>query len=530
MTNINFPISPNVNDEYTFNGKTWMWNGTGWVILGSGADISGTGVVGQVAEFITNTKTLQAAKIIGPAANIITITNAAPATLALAISDGKTLTLTATDDFNLTVPASLTVAGLGIANVFTAGQTINVNSTTGLKVEQTGVKSDVLVVDTTNGAIGMGGDLTFSPSKGFIVQDTSGTRSMRISIAYNSAGSDGTYIGFTPSVTNQHAGFELYPSGTNTKSLLFMYGKGLPNSLTFMRFAISVGNYSDVYFSQSAAGTGYGVGNYVFTIPSAWKSFIIRAHADQIFNITEWQSSSGTILANIEPDGEFVLPQDSKAFWLGAGRDMSLYYDGTSGYIKTSDVAASDLHITTGAAKTVVLDTSVYDDLQFQVSNAKVTPNNLLPSWEVFTANTSEYAFAIDEEVDTQANELPHWWKEGTAGHAHLHITTKGVPAEEQKAQFTVTFAYADTNEVWVEAPLTAELTIPISTTALTNFYLDLGDLTLTNYLVGAQIRCRIKRVAKTAGGTEYAGDIYITQCGVHLEKTRMGSRAELTS
>ena len=33
MTNINFPISPNVNDEYTFNGKTWMWNGTGWVIL-----------------------------------------------------------------------------------------------------------------------------------------------------------------------------------------------------------------------------------------------------------------------------------------------------------------------------------------------------------------------------------------------------------------------------------------------------------------------------------------------------------------
>ena len=198
--------------------------------------------------------------------------------------------------------------------------------------------------------------------------------------------------------------------------------------------------------------------------------------------------------------------------------------------IKTDTTAPTDLTITTGAAKTPVLTTSVYDDLPFQVSNAKVTPNNLLPSWETFTANTSEYAFSVNDEVDTQANELPHWWKEGTTGNAHLHITTKAVPAQEQKAQFTVTFAYADTNEVWVEAPLTAELTIPISTTALTNFYLDLGDLTLTNYLVGAQIRCRVKRVAKTAGGTEYVGDIFITQAGIHLEKTRLGSRAELIS
>jgi len=198
--------------------------------------------------------------------------------------------------------------------------------------------------------------------------------------------------------------------------------------------------------------------------------------------------------------------------------------------IKTDTTAPTDLTITTGAAKTLVLGTSVFDDLQFQVSYAKTNPANVAPSWETFTATTSEYAFSIDDEVDTAANELPHWWKEGTVGNAHLHITTKGVPAQEQKAQFTVTFAYADTNEVWVEQALTAELTIPISTTALTNFYLDLGDLTFTNYLIGAQVKCRIKRVAKTAGGTEYVGDIFITQVGIHLEKIRIGSRAELTS
>ena len=200
-----------------------------------------------------------------------------------------------------------------------------------------------------------------------------------------------------------------------------------------------------------------------------------------------------------------------------------------SSAIKTDTTAVNDLTITTGAAKTLVLVTSVYDDLQFQVAYAKTNPANVAPSWETFTATTSEYAFSVDDEVDTAANELPHWWKEGTAGNAHLHITTKGVPAQEQKAQFTVTFAYAYTNEVWVEQALTAELTIPISTTALTNFYLDLGDLTFTNYLIGTQVKCRIKRVAKTAGGTEYAGDIFITQVGIHLSKDTMGSRAETT-
>jgi hypothetical protein len=90
----------------------------------SGGDISGTGVVGQVAEFVTNTKTLQAAKLIGPASNILTITNGAASTLALAITSTKTLTLTSTNDYNLTIPATGTAALLGTANIFTTTQTI----------------------------------------------------------------------------------------------------------------------------------------------------------------------------------------------------------------------------------------------------------------------------------------------------------------------------------------------------------------------------------------------------------------------
>jgi hypothetical protein len=90
--------------------------------------VGGIGIIGQVAEFVENTKTLQAAKLIGPTVNILTITNAAAATLGLAITAGKTLTLTSTDDYNLTIPASGTVALLGTANVFTAAQTIQASS------------------------------------------------------------------------------------------------------------------------------------------------------------------------------------------------------------------------------------------------------------------------------------------------------------------------------------------------------------------------------------------------------------------
>jgi hypothetical protein len=35
MPNINFPTSPALNEQYSFQGKTWTWNGVAWVILSS---------------------------------------------------------------------------------------------------------------------------------------------------------------------------------------------------------------------------------------------------------------------------------------------------------------------------------------------------------------------------------------------------------------------------------------------------------------------------------------------------------------
>lgn len=73
-----------------------------------------------------------------------------------AVTNTKTLTLTSTGDFNLTVPATGTAALLATANVFTAIQKINVNNALALLVEQDGVKDNTFIVDTANGRVGVG--------------------------------------------------------------------------------------------------------------------------------------------------------------------------------------------------------------------------------------------------------------------------------------------------------------------------------------------------------------------------------------
>ena len=195
----------------------------------------------------------------------------------------------------------------------------------------------------------------------------------------------------------------------------------------------------------------------------------------------------------------------------------------------TGLVAPTDLYIACGAEKTVVLSSVVYSDIQFPIQTGKVPAVNF-PTWETFTTNTKSYAFDVDDYIDLQAEELIHEWKQGTNGNIHIHFSIKTAQSTgtDRFAKFSVWIAYADTDETWVEqAVMSEEKTIPTGSGALKNFYLAIGDATLANYLIGAQIKARVKRIAAT-GGTEYADDVYITQVGMHVAKDTMGSRALL--
>jgi len=207
-----------------------------------------------------------------------------------------------------------------------------------------------------------------------------------------------------------------------------------------------------------------------------------------------------------------------------------VYLEDTSTYL---DNNSGDIDVYTAANKTIELQTVVYDDVQFPTGSGKVPASNA-PHWQALTTNTSSYAFIVDDYIDLQCAELPHWWKQGTNGDVHLHLTihTLQNSGGNQYAKFTVWIAYVDTNEVWVEqAAITKEITIANNTAANTALYLDMGDATLTNYLIGGQVKVRVKRIAATTGD-EYGtgltdGDIYITQVGMHLQKDTLGSRQE---
>jgi hypothetical protein len=46
MALINFPSSPSLNDEYSFEGRTWVWNGSGWEVKAFVAPAGATGATG----------------------------------------------------------------------------------------------------------------------------------------------------------------------------------------------------------------------------------------------------------------------------------------------------------------------------------------------------------------------------------------------------------------------------------------------------------------------------------------------------
>jgi hypothetical protein len=254
-----------------------------------------------------------------------------------------------------------------------------------------------------------------------------------------------------------------------------------------------------------------------------------------LFN-TATAGTTGTTLRTpttkwiINGAGNFYNSSDTYKIILGAGDDMSIIYDGTKGIIDTSLVTASDLQISCGTDKTIVLNESVWDDLQFLISGGKIPPSNY-PDWDTsFTTNTGEYKFEVNDYIDLAGNEMPHTYKQGTTIKPHLHLALDGANSSgsDQYAKFTLYIAYADANEVWTETSKTAEITIPTGTADLTHLFLDMGDLTFTNQLIGCQIKLRLKRIAAT-GGTEYPNHIFVTQVGIHHEIDTMGSRGVAT-
>lgn len=58
MPAIDFPASPSLNDEYTFEGRTWFWNGTGWGVKAFATGALGLRGGGSDLVFFENDQTV----------------------------------------------------------------------------------------------------------------------------------------------------------------------------------------------------------------------------------------------------------------------------------------------------------------------------------------------------------------------------------------------------------------------------------------------------------------------------------------
>lgn len=299
---------------------------------------------------------------------------------------------------------------------------------------------------------------------------------------------------------------------------------------------LTTGSYNtalgfNALYSQNTTLNSIGIGAYAGKYETAGNKLYI----DSLDRSTEAAGKTNSIIygvmdatvtnQNLYVNAHLHTMSDSLYHYFGGGDDMSIYYNGTNGYINTSLVAASDLYVSCGTDKTLVLTESVWEDIQFAVSTGKVPAANY-PDYDTFTTNTKEYKFDVDDYIDLAANECPHWWKEGTTVYPHLHTTLNGANStgSNRYVKFTLYIAYAKDNAVWTETTSTVEITIPTGTADMTNLFGTGTSVSLAGQTIGTQIKVRVKRIAATAG-TEYANHIFVTQCGIHAEKDTMGSR-----
>ena len=169
---------------------------------------------------------------------------------------------------------------------------------------------------------------------------------------------------------------------------------------------------------------------------------------------------------------------------------------------------------------------TVFNDIQFSLSTAKVPAANF-PSWDSFTGNLSKFTFAVNDFVDLEAKETIHGYKEGTNLHVHVHIYTNGIDGTARTVKYQVEYTITNPDAVASAATISIQATIPASTADLTHTVIDLGDITGTSILHGADISLQFKRIAKDSG-VDPTNNPFVSMVGIHVEDDMVGSRQEL--
>ena len=232
-------------------------------------------------------------------------------------------------------------------------------------------------------------------------------------------------------------------------------------------------------------------------------------------------------LANVK------LTADNRKLLFGTGDDLSIYYDGTDGYIKTDEVAASDLHLTTGAAKTLVLDTPVYNDLN--IGALVLQTGGTLPGIVQILDNDGDATgiytrgFSVDEQ-GSGVMEIPHDYKEGTDIVFHIHWGGNDAPTGTDYVVWKVVYSISRDGNTFPDSISVSSLEIAYDT-QYEWLRTDIGTITGStggvdggNIKIGDQFHFTITRSAPSVGDA-YAGETLVGSIGFHYQSDTIGSR-----
>ena len=224
---------------------------------------------------------------------------------------------------------------------------------------------------------------------------------------------------------------------------------------------------------------------------------------------TNFKYSSGDILVDLSSGRGLYV--DTVAY---LGFDSSTHFRYSSG----------DVALYTGSNKTLVLEEPVYEDIQFPGITAKL--GAAAPTLATFGTNTRKYTWAINDIADLSSAEVFHKYKQGTDGEWHLHLFTNGTDGTDRTVKYTIYYGITNVDGTFSESSISKQVTIPASTPDRTHLYFDIGTVTGTSFLIGADITCSLKRVAADTGDAP-SNDPFVSMVGFHVKCDTLGSRSE---
>lgn len=170
-----------------------------------------------------------------------------------------------------------------------------------------------------------------------------------------------------------------------------------------------------------------------------------------------------------------------------------------------------------------------YDDVQFNITPKETGAGH--PTLNTWNTDFKEYSYAVGDYANAASQESPHWWKEGSNWSFHLHWSTgSGNYVAGDKVQFEIRISAADSREnpPYTQFPAATVLTVehtfvgtvPPFSSIRSRFPTYNIPASMTK--IGAQVKVKITRIAKSAGGTNPGTDPFCLQVGAHaLSDTR---------